>query len=195
MAKVKVILTCLITYKRFSQRYQVNMTIYKGVIVNKSSSSYRFNVCSLNVSDGNYLKTVKDIQNLRPRYRKPSRRGFQIISYMFNLNVKLPLANQICCTHYMCIITWNDRKCQNASKFLLRNGTESNNTCSNILLYHSNTFGLSRRIFLSRTSLLEPILCKERGGMNFQLCPLLGPPGILTGPNWHMHNLAMGPTI
>ena len=49
--------------------------------------------------------------------------------------------------------------------------------------------------FLSRTSLPEPILCKERGGMNFQLCPLLGPPGILTGPNWHMHNLAMGPTI
>ena len=61
--------------------------IYKGIIVNKSSSSYRLNVCSLNVSDGNYLKTVKDTQNLRPRYRKPSRRGFRIISYMFNLNV------------------------------------------------------------------------------------------------------------
>ena len=30
---------------------------------------------------------------------------------------------------------------------------------------------------------------------DFQLCPLLGPPSILTGPNWHMHNLAMGPTI
>ena len=90
-----LVYSCLITYKRFSQRYQVNMMIYKGVIVNKSSSSYRLNVCSLNVSDGNYLKTVKDTQNLRPRYRKPSRRGFQIISYMFNLNVKLPLANQI----------------------------------------------------------------------------------------------------
>ena len=100
-----LVYSCLITYKRFSQRYQVNMMIYKGVIVNKSSSSYRLNVCSLNVSDGNYLKMVKDTQNLRPRYRKPSRRGFQIISYMFNLNVKLPLANQICCTHYMCIIT------------------------------------------------------------------------------------------
>ena len=74
------------------------MMIYKGVIVNKSSSSYRLNVCSLNVSDGNYLKTVKDTQNLRPRYIKSSTRGFQIISYMFNLNVKLPLANQICCT-------------------------------------------------------------------------------------------------
>ena len=36
----------------------MNMMIYKGVIVNKSSSSYRLNVCSLNVSDGNYLKTV-----------------------------------------------------------------------------------------------------------------------------------------
>ena len=99
-----LVFSCLITYKRFSQRYQVNMMIYKGVIVNKSSSSYRLNVCSLNVSDGNYLKTVKDTQNQRPQYRKPSKRGFQIISYMFNLNVKLPLANQICCTHYMCII-------------------------------------------------------------------------------------------
>ena len=94
-----LVYSCLITYKRFSQRYQVNMMIYKGVIVNKTSSSYRLNACSLNVSEGNYLKTVKDTQNLRPQYRKPSRRGFQIISYMFNLNVKLPLANQICCTH------------------------------------------------------------------------------------------------
>ena len=83
-----LVYSCLTTYKRFSQRYQVNMMFYKGVIVNKSSSSYRLNVCSLNVSEGNYLKTVKDTQNLRPRYRKPSRRGFQIISYMFNWNVK-----------------------------------------------------------------------------------------------------------
>ena len=44
-----LVYSCLITYKRFSQRYQVNMMIYKGVIVNKSSSSYRLNVCSLNV--------------------------------------------------------------------------------------------------------------------------------------------------
>ena len=35
---------------------------------------------------------------------------------------------------------------------------------------------------------------RKGGGGDFQLCPLLGPPGILTGPNWHMHNLAMGPT-
>ena len=48
--------------------------------------------------------------------------------------------------------------------------------------------------FLSRTSLPEPILSGEGGG-NFQLFPLLRPPCILTGPNWHMHNLAMGPTI
>ena len=43
----------------------------------------------------------------------------------------------------MCIITQNDRKCQNASKYLLRNGTESNDTSSYILLDHSNAFGLS----------------------------------------------------
>ena len=111
----------------------------------------------------------------------------------FDLNVKQVLANQICCTHNMCIITQNDRKCQNASKYLLRNGTESNDTSSYILLNHSNAFGLSGGN-LSRTSLPE-LKWGKGGGVNFQLFPLLGPPCILTGPNWHMHNLAMGPTI
>ena len=45
--------------KRLSQRYQVNMMIYKGVIVNKTSSSYRLNACSLNVSEGNYFENGK----------------------------------------------------------------------------------------------------------------------------------------
>ena len=123
---------------------------------------------------GKLFETVKDTQNLRQRYRKPLRRGFQIIFFMFNLNVKQALANQICCTHNMCIITQNDRKCQNASKCLLRNGTESNDISSHRLT----------RAYL-----------KWGRGVNFQLFPLLGPPCILTGPNWHMHNLAMGPTI
>ena len=114
-------------------------------------------------SEGNHLKTVKDTQNLRQRYRKPSRRGFQIISYMFNLNINQALANQICCTHKMCIITQNDRICQNASKCLLRNGTESNDTSSYILLVNSNALGLSGGNILSRTSLPEPILSGEGG--------------------------------
>ena len=113
------------------------------------------------------MKTVKETQNLRQRYRKPSRRGFQIIPYMFNLNVNQALANQICCTHNMCIITQNDRKCQNASKCLLRNGTESNDTSSYILLHHSNAFNLSGGNFLSRTSLPEPILSGGRGVCEF----------------------------
>ena len=75
---------------------------------------------------------------------------------------------------YMCIITQNDRKCQNASKCLLRNGTESIDTSSYILLDPSNAFGLSGGNILSRTSLPEPILSGE-GGVNFQLFPLLGP--------------------
>ena len=65
---------------------------------------------------------------------------------------------------YMCIITQNDRKCQNASKCLLRNGTESNDTSSFILLDHSNAFGLSGGNILSRISLPEPILSGEGGG-------------------------------
>ena len=48
---------------------------------------------------------------------------------------------------FMCIITQNNRKCQNASKCLLRNGTESNDTSSYILLHHSNAFGFSGGIF------------------------------------------------
>ena len=121
------------------------------------------------------MKTVKDTQNLRQHYRKPLRRGFQIISYMFNLNVKQALANQICCTHNMCIITKKDRKCQNASKCLLRNGTASNDTSSYILLDHSNAFNLSGGNFLSRTSLPEPILSEE-GGVNFSTIPPFGAP-------------------
>ena len=65
---------------------------------------------------------------------------------------------------YMCIITQNDRKCQNASKYLLRNGTESNDTSSYILIDHSNAFGLLGGKFLLRTSLPEPILSVGKGG-------------------------------
>ena len=151
---------------------------------------------------GKLFENGKSYAKSETTIQKPSRRGFQLISYMFNLNVKQALANQIyqiCCTHnmvYMCIITQNDRKCQNASKCLLRNGTESNDTSSYIPLDHSNAFGLSGGNFLSRTSLPEPILSWERGeGLNFQLFPLLGLPCILTEPKWHMHNLALGPTI
>ena len=83
------------------------------------------------------------------------------------------------------------------AKCFLPNGTKSNDTSSYILLDHSNAFNLSGGNFLSRTSLPEPILSGEGGGggLNFQLFSLLGPPCILTGPNWHMHNLAMGPSI
>ena len=121
------------------------------------------------------MKTVKDTQNLRQQYRKPLRRGFQIISYMFNLKVKQALANQICCTHNMCIITQKDRKCQNASKCLLRNGTASNGTSSYILLDHSKAFNLSGGIFMSRTSLPEPILVGKGGGEFFNYSPFRGP--------------------
>ena len=143
------------------------------------------------------MKTVKDTQYLRQRYRKLSRRGFQIISYMFNLNVKQALANQICCTHYMCIITQNNRKCQNASKCLLRNGTESNDTSSYILFITPMHLVCGEEIFVEN-KLTRAYLKWGRGGgggVNFQLFPLLGSLCNLTGPNWHMHNLAMGPTI
>ena len=68
-------------------------------------------------------------------------------------------------------------------------------------------FHTTFQIILIHSVCREEIFCREQayqslsyvrkggGGVNFQLCPLLGPHGILTGPNWHMHNLAMGPTI
>ena len=77
---------------------------------------------------------------------------------------------------YICIITQNDRKCQNASKCLLRNGTESNDTSSYILLDHSNAFGLSGGNILSRTSLPEPILSGKGGGVEFSTTPSFGAP-------------------
>ena len=110
------------------------------------------NVCSLNILEVNYLKTVKDTQNLRQIYRKPLRRGFQIISYMFNLKVKQTLDNEICCIHcmeYMYIITQNDRKCQNALKCLLRNGTKSNDT-SSYIIFITPMHSVCREEFLSQ---------------------------------------------
>ena len=133
------------------------------------------NVCSLKISEGNYLKTVKDTQNLRQRYRKPSRRGFQIISYMFNLNVKQALANQICCTHNMCIITQNDRNCQNGQNVYFEMAPKATTLLHTSFLDHSNAFRLSGGNIMSRTSLPEPILSGKGGGVNFQLFPLLGP--------------------
>ena len=80
--------------------------------------------------------------------------------------------------------------------FLLWNGTQSNNTCSYILLDHSNAFGLSRRFFFVANKLTNAYLMWGRGGgVEFSTMPPSGAPWILTGPNWHMHNLAMGPTI
>ena len=74
----------------------------------------------------------------------------------------------------MCIITQNNRKCQNVSNCLLRNGIESNDTSSYILLDHTNAFGLSGGHFLSRTSLPEPILSREGG--EFSTIPPFGAP-------------------
>ena len=145
-----LVYSCFITYKSCSHRPTSIKHAELLGMWRRVNPECMFS--SLKISEGNYLKTVKDTQNLIQRYRKPSRRGFQIISYMFNLNVKQALANQICWTHNMCIITQNNRKCQNTSKCLLRNGTESNDTSSYILLDHSNAFCLSGWNFLWRTS-------------------------------------------
>ena len=96
----------------------------------------------------------------------------------------------------MCIITQNDRKCQNASKCLLRNGTESNDISSYIFLDHSNAFGLSRGNMYVENKLTRAYRKWGRGGgVEFSTIPPFGYPCILTGPNWHMHNLAMGHSI
>ena len=135
------------------------------------------------------------MQNLRQRYRKLSRRGFQIISYMFNLNVKQALANQICCTHNMCIITQNNRKCQKRVKMF----TSKWHRKQRHFFIHPFTslqciWFVGRKFFVEN-KLTRAYLKWGKGG-NFQLFPPFGaPPCNLIGPNWHMHNLAMGPTI
>ena len=80
--------------------------------------------------------------------------------------------------HYM-VFTQNDRKCQNASKCLLRNGTESNDTSSYILLDHSRAFSLSGGIFFEN-KLTRAYLKWERGGgvgggWFFNYSPFWGP--------------------
>ena len=92
------------------------------------------------------------------------------------------------------VYVYNYLKSQKMSKCLLRNGAESNNTSSYILLDHSNAFSLSGGFFVDN-NLTRAYLKRGKGVVNFQLFPLLGPPCILTGPNWHIHNFAMGPTI
>ena len=61
--------------------------------------------------------------------------------------------------------------------FLLWNGTQSNNTCSYILLDHSNAFGLSRRIFFVANKLTNAYLMWGRGGGGwiFYYAPFWGP--------------------
>ena len=152
-------------------------------------------MCSLKISDGNYLKTVKDTQNLRQRYRKPSRRGFQIISYMFNLNVKQTLANQICCVY-----VYNYPKRQKMPKRVKMFTSKWHRKQQHFFIHPFRS--LQCIWFLGRKFFVENKLTKAYlkwgrggGGLNFQLFPLLEPPCILTGPNWHMHNLAIGPTI
>ena len=80
---------------------------------------------------------------------------------------------------YMCIITKDDRKCQNVSKCLLRNGTESNNTFSYILLDHSNAFGLSGGNFFVENKFTRAYL--KVLILTFLLKPLNGIQGNLTG--------------
>ena len=113
---------------------------------------------------------------------------------MFNLNIKQALANQICCTHYMYIITQNEhaKTRQNVYFEMASKATTLLHTSFFITPMHSVC---REDFFLSRTSLPEPILSGEGRGVNFQLFLLLRPPCIFTRPNWHMHNLAMGPII
>ena len=54
---------------------------------------------------------------------------------------------------------------------------------------------VGRKFFVENKLTRAYLKWRRGGGVNFQLFPLLGPLCNLTGPNWHMHNLAMGPTI
>ena len=122
---------------------------------------------------------VKDTQNLRQRYRKPSRRGFQIISYMFKLNVKQALANQICCTHYMeymYIITKSNRKCpKRVEMFTSKWHRKQRHFFIHPFRSLQYIRFVGRKILLLRTSLPEPILSGERGG-EFSTIPPFGTP-------------------
>ena len=71
------------------------------------------------------------------------------------------------------------QKGQNASKCLLRNGTDRKKTSSHIILDPSNAFGFSRTIF-----------CRKQWGKGGILDHVLfWAPGHFTGPNWDIAQL------
>ena len=112
------------------------------------------------------MKTIKDTQNLKQRYRKPSRRGFQIISYMYNLKVKQALANQICCTPLYGVYVHNDPKRQKIPKRVKMSTSKWHPKQRHFFIQPFRSLQCIRfvgRNFLSRTSLSEPVLSGEGG--------------------------------
>ena len=132
-------------------------------------------MCSLKISEGNYLKTVKDTQNLRQRYRKPLRRGFQIISYMFNLNVKQALANPICCTHKV----YNYPKRQKMPKRIKMFTSKWHRKQRHFFIHPFRSLQciwfVGNNFFVENKLTRDYLKWGRGGGVNFQLFPLLGP--------------------
>ena len=166
------------------------MMIYKGVIVNKTSSSYRLNFGGKLFKNGNtqcrYTKseTKKDLEERIPNH---------ILHVQFERKISVSQSNLL-----YPLYVYNYLKRQKMPKRVKIFTSKWHGKQQHLFIHfldHSNAFGLSRRIFFCREQAYQSLSYVRKGGMNFQLCPLLGPPGILTGPNWHMHNLAMGPTI
>ena len=135
---------------------------------------------SLNISKGFYLTTVKDTQNLRQRYRKISRREFQIISYIFNLKRKTSIGQSNLLYSLYGVYVHNDPKRQKMPKRVKMFTSKWHRKQRHFFIHPFrplNAFGLSGGNFLSRTSLAQRILSGE-GGWIFNYSgnfPLLGP--------------------
>ena len=133
---------------------------------------------------------------LKTIFSKP----FHTISLIYSkLNGDFSLINYM---EYMYRISQNDRKCQNASKCLFRNGTKSNDTSSYILWDHSNAFGLSGGNFFVENKLTRAYLKwgswgggGEGGRVEFSTIPPFGAPLHFDRTKQvQVHNYTIGPT-
>ena len=127
---------------------------------------------------------VEDIQNLTTQYIKASRRGFKIISYMFNLNVKLRVSLSNLLYPYYGVNLHNYLKRQKMPKRIKMLTSIWHQKEENLLTHHFRSLKCIR--FVKNNFFVTN---NGEGGGNFTLCPLLGLQGILTGPNWHLAQL------
>ena len=128
------------------------------------------------VLNGNYLKTVEDTQNLTTRYKKDSRRGFQIISYNVHVQFERKISVSQSNLLYPCygVYVYSDLKRQKLLKRVKMLTSKCHRKQEHFFIHPFRSFQciwFVKKQFFCRKQ-------RERVGRNFRLCPLLDPRAI-----------------